>query len=143
MKKKLFVLVLGIGFLILMSWIGTIFTEILPHQPTAQVQHAVAGPYQVILQVAPNPPRVGESTAMTVQLLTNSTQQPVTNARISIAVNMATMDMGTGHAEATLNTQQHYVADIQFPMNGLWQLQVTIQIPNQQPEQTTFEVMVQ
>ena len=51
MKRGLLVIALGIAFLILMTWIGTLLDSLVPHTVTAQVQTAQAGPYHVTFQV--------------------------------------------------------------------------------------------
>ncbi|WP_376796751.1 copper resistance protein CopC [Thermogemmatispora sp.] len=75
-------------------------------------------------------------------LLTDSRGQPVTNARISLAINMVLMDMGT--VQQTLSRgEPAYVATFParstFDMAGLWKLELTIERPAQPPLRTTFE----
>src|SRR6266567_4691088 len=82
MKRNLVVIVVGIMFLILMTWIGTTVTEILPHQLTAQTQMVRTASYQLTLQVDPNPPPITRPTILTLQVAKSGTQQAVTDARV-------------------------------------------------------------
>src|SRR5437764_4849662 len=58
MRRGLLTIALGIAFLILVTWLGTVVTNIVPHNPTAPVQEKQAGPYSVTLQITPNPPPI-------------------------------------------------------------------------------------
>ncbi len=143
MRRNLLVIVLGISFLILMTWLGTIITSIIPHRATASTQTAQAGPYQVTLQVHPNPPLITQPATLTVQLANNASQQPVTNAQVTLASDMESMDMGTDQTNASLQGNSTYVARVQFPMSGLWQIQVNIAVPGSQTVSAVFEVNAQ
>src|SRR5947209_12481337 len=129
MKRNLLVVALGISFLILMTWLGTIITSIIPHRVTAQTQTVQAGPYQVTLQVNPNPPLITQPATLTVQLVNNASQEQVTNAHVTLASNMESMDMGSDQADAPLQSGGSYVARVQFLMSGLWQIRVNIAVP--------------
>ncbi|HET7641431.1 MAG TPA: hypothetical protein VFK47_22165, partial [Ktedonobacteraceae bacterium] len=61
-------LALGITFLILMTWLGTIITTLVPQRVTAQVQTVKADPYLVTLQVNPNPPLITQPATLLVQV---------------------------------------------------------------------------
>ncbi len=100
MKRSLLAIALGIAFLILMIWIGTMLDSIVPHGVTAKVQTAQAGPYHVTFQVNPNPPLTTQATTLSVQVLLNASQQPVANAHVTLMSNMQTMDMGIDEVEA-------------------------------------------
>ena len=127
MKRGLLAIALGITFLILMTWIGTLLTSIVPHRATAQVQTAQAGPYQVTLQVNPNPPLI---------------TQPATH--VTLENNMKTMDMGTDQVEAKSQGNGMYLANVQFTMSGPWQVQVVISMPGEiQTFKASFEVTAQ
>ena len=45
MRRSLLVVAVGITFLILLTWLGTLITSIVPHRATAQEQTTHAGAY--------------------------------------------------------------------------------------------------
>jgi hypothetical protein len=143
MRRNLLVVVLGITFLILMTWLGTILTSIVPHRVTAQVQTASAGPYQITLQVNPNPPLITQPATLTLKVLLSSSQQPVTNAHVTLQSNMESMDMGIDTTEARSQGDGTYLANVQFSMSGLWQVSVIVAAPGAKPTNATFEVTAQ
>ena len=53
MRRNLLVIVLGISFLILMTWLGTIITSIIPHRLTASTQTAQAAPIKLPYRFIP------------------------------------------------------------------------------------------
>ena len=141
MKRKLLILALGILFLILISWLGTSLTEILPARPSPQVQTATAGPYQITMRVDPDPPSTTKPATLTFQIVHSGTKQLVTNARVVVESNMETMDMGTDVANAQSQSNGMYLAPVQFVMNGTWQVRVVITVPGAKAESATFEVV--
>jgi len=144
MKRRLLAIALGITFLILMTWIGTIITSVVPHRVTAQVQTAQAGPYQVTLQVNPNPPPITQPATLSIQILENNSKRPVSSAKVTLESNMATMDMGTGQVAAKSQHDGTYLASVQFSMSGPWQVQVVISMPGEsQTFNATFDVSAQ
>lgn len=144
MKRGLLAIALGITFLVVMTWIGTILTSIVPQRVTPQVQATQAGPYQVNMQVNPNPPLITEPATLSIQVLLNASQQPVTNARVALDSNMETMDMGTEHVEAQSQHNGVYLASVQFPMSGPWQVRVLITLPGESKTvNAVFEVTAQ
>ena len=144
MKRGLLVLALGVAFLILMTWIGTFLDSAVPHPVTAQIQTAQAGPYHLTLQVDPNPPVTSHPTTISIQVESRVSQQPITNAHVTLASNMQAMDMGIGQVEAQSQGNGMYLANVQFTMSGSWQVQVIIASPGaKQAVSTTFEVGVQ
>jgi hypothetical protein len=144
MKRGLLAIAVGIIFLILITWIGTLLTSIVPHRVTPQAQTAQAGPYQVTMQVTPNPPLITQPATLTIQVLINVSKQPVTNAHITLASNMETMDMSTDNVEAKSQGNGTYLASVQFAMSGTWQMQVSISSPGEsQPATAIFEVTAQ
>ena len=142
MKRGLLVIVIGITFLILMTWLGTIITNIVPHRTTAQVQTTQAGPYSVTLQVNPNPPSISHPAALSIQVQLSATHKPVSNAHVTLASDMETMDMGTDHEEARSSGNGMYLAHVQFSMSGPWAVQVTISSPGTPTAIAMFEVSV-
>lgn len=143
MRRNLLVVVLGISFLILMTWLGTIITTLVPHRVTAQLQTAQAGPYQVTLQVNPNPPRITQPATLSLQVLNSTSRQPVMNAQVMLENNMESMDMGTDKANASPHGDGSYIANVQFSMSGLWQIRVNIVVPGAKAESAVFEVTAQ
>ena len=144
MRRALLVIALGIAFLILMTWIGTLLDSIVPNRVTAQVQTAQTGPYHVTFQVNPNPPLITQPATLSIQVLLNASQQPVTNAHVTLMSKMETMDMGIDQVEAQSQGNGIYLANVQFSMSGPWQVQVVISLPEgKQAVSTTFEVAVQ
>ena len=142
MKRGLLVIAIGITFLILMTWLGTIITNIVPHRTTAQVQTTQAGPYSVTLQVNPNPPSISQPATLSIQVQLSTTHQPVSNAHVTLASNMETMDMGTDHQEARSSGNGKYLAHVQFSMSGPWAVQVAISSPGTPTAIAMFEVSV-
>jgi len=144
MKRGLLVIALGIAFLVLMTWIGTLLDSVVPHPVTAQVQTAQAGAYHLTFQVKPNPPVAPHLASLSIQVVTSASQQPITNARVMLTGNMVTMDMGIDSVEAQSQGNGMYLASVQFSMSGTWQIQVMITIPGEkQPVSASFEVGVQ
>lgn len=129
MRRALLVIALGIAFLILMTWIGTLLDSIVPHRVTAQVQTAQTGPYHVTFQVNPNPPLITQPATLSIQVLLNASQQPVTNAHVTLMSKMETMDMGIDQVEAQSQGNGIYLATVQFSMSGPWRVQVVISLP--------------
>src|SRR5437764_13735585 len=109
MRRGLLVIALGISFLILMTWLGTIITSIIPQKATAQVQTADAGPYTITLQVNPNPPLITQPAALSLQVVMRSSQQAVSNAHVAIESDMESMDMATAHIDAKSQGNGMYV----------------------------------
>ena len=144
MKRGLLVIALGIAFLILMTWIGTLLDSVVPHTVTAQVQTAQAGPYHLTFQVNPNPPVASHSTTLWIQVVSRASQQPIINAHVTLTSNMETMDMSIDQIEAQSQGNGIYLASVQFAMSGPWQVQVIISLPGaKQTVSASFEVGVQ
>jgi hypothetical protein len=143
MKRNLIILALGISFLIIMTWLGTMVETIIPHRPSPQTQTARTGLYQLTLQVNPNPPSITRPATLSLLIIYKGTQQAVTNAHITLAYNMETMDMGTDRVDARSQQNGLYLAQMQFSMSGPWQVQVLIAVPGQKTEQATFEITAQ
>jgi methionine-rich copper-binding protein CopC/putative copper export protein len=107
---------------------------------TQVIQTKQAGNLTVSLQVSPA--RVDYDNIVIV-MMNDSGGNPVTDAQVQIAINMEIMDMGT--ARATIQGgKPAYVAtfskDETFSMQGLWDIVLKIQRPNQAPVQETFQV---
>jgi hypothetical protein len=144
MKRGLLVIALGIAFLILMTWIGTLLDSVVPHTVTAQVQTAQAGQYHLTFQINPNPPVASHPTTLSIQVVSRASQQPITNAHVTLTSNMETMDMSIDQVKAQSQGSGTYLASVQFAMSGPWQVQVIISLPGEkQTVSATFEVGVQ
>jgi YtkA-like len=143
MRRNLLVVLLGLAFLLLLTWAGSVLVDIIPHRVTAPVQTAQAGPYQITLQVNPNPPSITQPAALTVQILTNSSQQPLTNVRVTLESNMQSMDMGTDSTTAQAQNNGSYLAHVQFAMSGSWQVKVIVSMLGQQPANAIFVITAQ
>ena len=143
MRRNLLIVALGITFLIVMTVIGTLLDTIVPRRPSAPVQTAQAGPYQVTLQVSPNPPPSNQAANVSLQIVQSKSQQLVTNAHVTLENSMETMDMGTDHLVAQMQSPGIYQAQIHLPMSGAWSIRVNITQPGQAPQSTTFEVTAQ
>ena len=148
MRRGLLAIALGIAFLILATWLGTIVTNNVSHSPTAPVQVKQAGPYSVTLQVTPNPPPITQPATLSLRVLLSNSQQPTTNVLITLQSNMEAMDMGINQVEARPQGNGLYLANVQFPMSGLWQVQVIITSLESSPRRTPpasiiFEVTAQ
>ena len=142
MKRKLLVLALGFGFLIAVSWFGGLMSNAVSHKPTAAVQTAQAGPYQITLQVDPNPPSETQPATISIQVA-NASRQAVTDAQVFVDSTMEAMDMGTVRNEAHAQGNGVYRAQVQFAMGGPWGLLVSVHRPGQKTVSTTFQVTAQ
>ena len=143
MRRNLLVVVLGITFLILITWLGTIITTIVPSRVTAKVQTAQAGPYQISLQVDPNPPLITQPATLSLQVLVKSSQQSVTRAHVTLESDMVAMGMGIDQVDARSQGNGTYLASIQFSMSGLWRIRVIVAMPGTNSASTTFDVTAQ
>jgi hypothetical protein len=143
MKRKFLVLALGISFLILMAWIGTFLSSIVPRQATAQVQQAQAGPYLLTLQVDPNPPPITRPATLALQIQQQDTQQVIKNAHVQFESNMEAMDMGTALVQAQEQKNGLYLAQVHFSMSGEWQIRVRIDVAGKKTEQAVFTITAQ
>ena len=144
MKRGLLVIALGIAFLILMTWIGTLLDSLVPHTVTAQVQTPQAGPYHVTFQVNPNPPVASHPATLSIQMVLSASQQPITNAHVTLRSDMETMDMEIDQINAQSQGNGIYLASVQFSMSGPWHVQAMIALPGlKQTVNATFEIGVQ
>ena len=143
MRRSLLIIALGVAVLMFVTWLGTIVTNDIHHTPTAPVQMKQAGPYSVTLQIAPNPPPTSGPATLSLQVLLSHSQQPASNLRIILQSNMQEMDMGIDQVQARSQGNGLYLATVQFPMSGLWHVQVVITSPGTPSATTTFEITAQ
>lgn len=143
-KRKLLVLLLGIGCLMVITWVATVVPDQITFtRPSASIQTAQAGPYQVTLQVDPNPPSTNRPAILSLQVVRQDTKQLVDNAHITLVSSMETMDMGTDYATAQPQSDGSYQAHVQFSMSGPWQLHVAIAVPGAGVQSVNFEITAQ
>lgn len=142
-RRQLLILFLGFGSLIAITFMGTSIESIVALlHPTNAIQKAQAGPYQITLQITPNPPTTTRPTNLTLQIVHSTTQQLLTNAHVSVESAMESMDMGTDRVNASPQNAGTYVAQVPFTMSGIWQVKVVIAIPGKRPESAVFEIAV-
>jgi hypothetical protein len=142
-RRNIFVILLGSGFLFIITLLGTNLESLLPRHATAANQVVQAGPYQITLLVSPNPPHTTDPANLTIQLVKKDTQQLVTNATVVLETNMQAMDMGTGRERARLQDDGSYLAHLPFTMSGAWQVRVLVTVPGEQTITATFDVTAQ
>jgi len=140
-RRQLLILVLGFSLLIAITFVGTSIESIVAFlHPTNAIQKAQAGPYQITLQVTPNPPSTTGPANLTLQIVNSATQQLLTNAHVSVESDMESMDMGTDRVNATQQSAGTYLARVQLIMSGIWQVKVVIAIPGKKTESAVFEI---
>jgi hypothetical protein len=142
-KRNLLVIALGLLFLAALTWLGTLLTNITPSQPTPQVQTASAGPYQVTLQVSPDPPLTTQPATLSLQIVEGTTGAVVSDAHVFLQGAMETMDMGTAQVEARYAGDGTYRASVQFSMSGPWQLQIVIRRQGVPAVSAQFDITAQ
>jgi YtkA-like len=139
-RRRLLIVVLGIGLLILVTTIGTSLESFLPHPPTSAVQIAKADPYQITLNITPNPPGTAKPATLSFQIVQTSTQQLVSKAHVALAISMLTMDMGTEALSAQEKSPGIYEAQAQFPMSGTWEVHISISKAGAKTVSASFDV---
>ena len=143
-RRQLLILVLGFGSLIAITFIGTSIESIIAFfHPTNSIQRAQAGPYQVTLQVTPNPPSITRPAHLTLQIVHSTTQQLLTHAHVSVESNMEAMDMGMDRVDTSQQSDGTYLARVQFTMSGIWQVRVVIAVPGKKTESAVFAIAAQ
>ncbi|GCE19032.1 FixH family protein [Dictyobacter kobayashii] len=142
-RRQLLIVVLGISLLILITFVGTSLESLIPHRPTAPVQVSQAGPYEVTLQVDPNPPPTSQPANLSFQIVKKETGQLLSNAQVTLSSSMLTMDMGTEEIVARAQSPGLYRAQAHFSMSGSWEIRIRISAPGTQPASTTFDITAQ
>ncbi len=69
--------------------------------------------------------------------------KPVDNAKVSVDINMTSMNMGTQQGEATAQGSGKYAASARFTMLGPWRITTKVTMPNGSIENKSFTVNVQ
>jgi len=110
---------------------------------TSTTQTQQVGDLTITLQVLPGHP--GSTNTMTVTITNTNDGHPVTNAQVQMSINMQLMDMGTTQASLKGGNPRYTVtfnSQTTFTMPGLWDINLRIQQPGQEPQQVTFIVNV-
>jgi len=114
---------------VLLAWIG-----FSPDDPTNELagqeegKRHTAGPYQVYVQVEPDPPRVGNN-KLTV-IIKDGNDQPVTGAKVRAVAQMPAMgSMPAMNAPADISESVPgtYTGEIELGMSGEWPLAVDVE----------------
>jgi hypothetical protein len=77
--------------------------------------------------VTPNPPVVGDNTLDIA--VTDASGKPVTGLKLTAAVAMTSMDMGTVHPKIVEGQGGHYTAVVNFSMKGPWRVSLSGSAP--------------
>jgi hypothetical protein len=141
MKRGLLVIALGVGFLVLVTGLGTFITNYMPAMQTPASQTTQAGPYTITLRVDPNPPSTSQPATCTIQVQQGSSS--IDGAQVTLEGQQADMGLSTSAISASPRGHGQYVARVSFSMNGSWQMQVIITLPNQLPLHAAFAVTAQ
>lgn len=141
MKRGLLVIALGVTFLVVVTGLGTFITNYMPTMQTPASQTTRLGSYTITLRVAPNPPSTSQPSTCTILLQQNST--PIDGARVTLEGAQADMGLSTSTITASPRGSGQYVASVSFSMDGSWQVQITITLPNQPPLHAAFAVTAQ
>lgn len=139
-RRRLLILALGLGFLIAITTIGTSLESLIPRHPTAPVQVSQAGPYEVTLQVDPNPPQPAQPAHLSFQIVKKATSQLVSDAHVTLSSSMTTMDMGTEEITARPRSPGIYQAQAHLSMSGSWEIRVRVSVPGTPDASTTFDI---
>jgi hypothetical protein len=116
-------------------------TVFFPPAASPTHQTAQVGAYTLIMQATSGQMTTGgpNTIAFTLQ---NSSGQSVTYATLQIDPQMTTMPMSAPHLTLQAQPNGQYIAHPLFTMAGVWQLQVTLTMPSQPSQETTFQVSV-
>ncbi len=141
MKRGLLVIALGIALLVIVTGLGTFITNYMPAMNTPQAQTTQIGPYTVTLRVNPNPPSTSQPTTCTIQIQQSSAL--ISGAQVTLEGTQADMGLSTSVVTASAQGTGLYVARVSFSMNGSWQIQVTITLPDKAALHAAFMVTAQ
>ena len=122
---------------------------IVPNQNTTtgasldllSIQTKPLGNLFITLTVTPG--KINVTNTVMVQIRNRHSGQFVTNARIIVSINMDQMDMGTTQATMMGGTPAYsatFAQDTTFSMTGIWDITLTIQLPQQVQGTILFQV---
>jgi hypothetical protein len=139
-RRRLLILLLGFSGLIAITLLGSSLETLIPRPPSAATQRQEAGPYQVTLQVSPNPPSLTEPADLTLQIVQRQTQQLVTSVHVEVDVTMEAMEMGNQRVNTVPQNNGMYQARYRFLMHGVWTLHVLITETGKADQEVMFDV---
>jgi hypothetical protein len=99
------------------------------------------GNWSITLTITPG--KINVANTVTVQIRNRHSGQSVMNAHVMVSINMDQMDMGTTQATMTRRARTYsttiapYTA---FSMTGIWDITLTIQLPQQVQSTIFFQV---
>jgi hypothetical protein len=99
------------------------------------------GNLSITLTVTPG--KINVTNTVTVQIRNRHSGQFAMNAHIIVSINMDQMDMGTTQATMMRGTQAYsaiFAQDTTFSMTGIWDITLTIQLPQQVQGTILFQV---
>ncbi|MBX5451255.1 FixH family protein [Thermogemmatispora sp.] len=127
MRRNLLVILSGLLFLALLTWLGGLVANIPSVSPASGQQQARAGPYQVSFQLSPDPPLSTQPATIVLRIAEVSSGRLVKDARVQVEGTMPEMHMGLPPVSASFGSDGLYRARLQLAMSGLWQVRVTIE----------------
>ena len=95
---------------------------------------------QLTLTTQPASPQLGNNTLIIT--VRDTTGKLVDTAKVSIDVNMTTMNMGTQRGNATSQGGGQYSANARFSMRGPWRVAVTTQFPDGEKTSKNFHITI-
>jgi hypothetical protein len=107
-----------------------------PSQPSASSAGRPAGPH-VTLNTPAGTLRVGKNTLQFTVL--DAAGKPISGAKVTTAVAMTSMDMGTAHPQVREGKGGRYTTEVDFSMKGPWRVTLTVMQPSQKPFTQTFD----
>ena len=117
-------------------------TSATPAPNAGSLQSQRVGNLSVTLQM--QPAKVDQANTITLTIK-DGNGNPVSNAQVRVTINMQIMDMGTTqltlHNDGTAYTGT-FDKGATFSMTGAWNVDVSIQTPNQSPLTARFQVIV-
>ncbi|MBX5456887.1 MAG: FixH family protein [Thermogemmatispora sp.] len=127
MRRNLLVILLGLLFLALLTWLGGLVANLPAASSESGQQQVRAGPYEVTLQLNPDPPLSTQPATIVLRIAEAASGTLIKDAHVQVESTMPEMDMGLPTVSALPSSDGLYRARVQFVMAGLWQLHVTIQ----------------
>ncbi|MBA3826713.1 MAG: FixH family protein [Ktedonobacterales bacterium] len=141
-RRRALIAITTVVALLVVLWFSDSLAGLLPTQPYHATTQAV-GDYRVTLSLTPAQLRAGTPIAAQIALV-DAQHQPFTDATVTYAWEMPSMDMGvaTGHADPTSAKPGTYATQMTAAMGGIWRLTLHIHRPNRPDAATTFAIHV-